>query len=78
MFVAILVFLLTACGKPTQVVNTPINVVKEPEALMFTIIDIRKTTDCEDQTLMERSDKFRMTRCGYFGKVGDQFYYVEK
>lgn len=71
--------LLLGCGEcskplPTNAVEPVVN----PPGMNVTIIDIRKSTDCEEQTLMEREDKLRISRCGYFGKVGDQFYFYEK
>lgn len=72
--------LLLGCGEYPK--STTSNVVAEPvvnpPGMNVTIIDIRKSTDCEEQTLMEREDKLRLSRCGYFGKVGDQFYFSEK
>ena len=78
LLVAILILLLTACEKPAPVVdNTNTNTNTSTETKLFTIIDVRKSGECEDQTLMERDDKFRISRCGYFGKVGDQLIFVE-
>ena len=76
LLVAILILLLTACEKPAPVVDNT-NTNTPTESKLFTIIDVRKSGECEDQTLMERDDKFRISRCGYFGKVGDQLIFVE-
>ena len=76
LLVAILVLVLTACEKPAPVVDNT-NTNTPAETKLFTIIDVRKSGECEDQTLMERDDKFRISRCGYFGKVGDQLIFVE-
>lgn len=73
--------LLLGCGEGKRSKSIPANVVEpvvNPPGMNVTIIDIRKSTDCEEQTLMEREDKLRLSRCGYLGKVGDQFYFYEK
>lgn len=74
--VIVSIVLLAGCCKPKEP-KEPVAEAPKTSSTLVTILDIRKTEDCEDQTLMEKEDKFRLTRCGYFGKVGDQFHYVE-
>lgn len=68
---------ILGCGK-TEVHISDAAQEKVTPGWLVTILDVRKTEECEDQTLMEQENKLRFTRCGYFGKVGDQFYYYEK
>lgn len=68
--------LVLGCAKKSEPTVPVVEVASKP-GFLVTIIDIRKTEECEDQTLMERDDKLRLIRCGYFGKLGDQFYFHE-
>lgn len=76
--------LITGCDendirleKPAVAVIAP----KEtPSGKHVKIIDIRKEGDCENETLMERIDtdaNYRFSRCGYFGQIGDTFWWVD-
>lgn len=51
-----------------------------PNGIKVKIIDVRKDGDCENQTLMEDIDikeNLRFSRCGYYGAIGDTFWWVE-
>lgn len=81
---------LTGCGKADESVAAHTEPVAAAPAVApaaessngdhVKIIDVRKEGDCENQTLMEYLDQkenFRFTRCGYFGQIGDTFWYKE-
>lgn len=55
----------------------PPQIAEKVRGELVTILDIRKDEECENQTLLEAGDRYRLVRCGYFGKVGEQFYFVD-